>query len=178
MKDSKVSQARPSANFGAGAYLRAINKQGGIDRSYLGFSISLENESALSHATLNMTIDRTGLNATGHHIDAFFCPLPQHDFDEHLITWNTQTFDDDCYYTDSETVLFPVNSFTSPKPVQSFDITEGVAEELSGGDGSFVVVLKSNDEFNGYPSNDKYVQWASSDYWTESVRPKLSVEFS
>ena len=170
-KDAKVAQSRPTRNFGNGTYLMVNPKQSGIDRSYLRINAEGLTDNA-TNASLLLYIYWSGSDAAGQGIEAWYCP--DHNFNEMTINWNNQPLDGNCKLADN-IIMGPQVVAGAPDTVHTFDLTDEINTEVSSGDKQFTVVIRSADENTGYLTNNKFVQYISSEYTETAYRPQLAV---
>lgn len=171
IKDSKVSQALPTFNFGLGRYMIVNPKQGGTDRAYLRIDTStLVNNVSL--ANLSLAVYFTGGLIVGSPVEAWYCK--DHDFVETTINWINQPLDGLCSLADTFIVPNKVIAGT-PETFHGFILTNETNVEIAEGDGLFTIVLKSGLEGAGILTNSRYVQYLTKEYPDADFRPKFKV---
>lgn len=192
-KDSKVAKALPTNNFGNGNYMIVNPKQGGTDRSYLGFDLG--QQGVVNSATLDVVTYWAGSATIGQKVQAWFCP--NKDFNELTINWNNQPATWDIY--GNPTIVtqillygkylvnrvtkgnngctladeYTITSTTIQGNPETHHVWELTSEVNSDSDKKFVVVLKAPTETFG--DNSRYVQYLTRNYAEALYRPHLIV---
>jgi len=142
-------------------------KSGGIERSYIRLDAASLLGQTLTSAQLRLAVYYTGSSAAGSTVQAWYCP--DHEFNELLVNWNNQPFDSACTLADTYTLPGTVTAGI-PETWHSFDILSEVNSEISGGDGMFTLVLRSEQE-GTISDNSRYVQYITKEYSDEAYRP-------
>lgn len=175
-KDSKVSMAQPSSNFGLGRYMMVNDKKNAVDRSYLGFNLSGIAPQSVNNAELKVYVFQTGNTVIGSIIEAWFCPNVN--FNELGINWKNQPaawkntgthLSKNCALADTYAVANKVNQGL-PETFHTWELTSEVNSALAGNK-SFTIVLKHDTELAA--NNKNYAQYLTRDYSEPDFRPQL-----